>query len=950
VGREAELGTLGQALETLAERRAVLLELSGEPGIGKSRLLAELAERSDAQGHLVLTGVGSELERDVPFWVFADALDEYVQALEPRRLAGLDDAVRAELATVLPSLGGAAATGQAERYRAHRAVRELLELLAAAKPLVLVLDDLHWADDASVELLGALLRRPPDAAVLLAAASRPRQRPQPLATALDRALREGGLLRIELGALAQPDALALLGEGVDVATAATLYEESGGNPFYLEQIARAPAATSVAELSLDGVRVPPMVAAALSEELALLSTPARTLLDGAAVAGEPFDPELAAAVGAVDDAAALDALDELLGLDLVRATAVPRRFRFRHPLVRRAVYEGTRGGWRLGAHERAAGQLAARGAPVASRAHHLERCAREGDATAVAALREAGEASAQRSPAIAARWFAAALRVQAPAAPASERVGLQLALAEALTGAGRFADAHATLLEALAIAPHGADPLRMRVVTALAAVEHLLGRHADGQARLRAALDALPDDRSELAAGLQIELAVGSMFEASYDAMRDWAARAGEAADALDAPELHAAALALRALGSSLSADIEQSRRHREAAAELVDRLGDDVLARQLGALVHLATAEMYLDQFEACGRHAGRALTVGRATGQTDQFPLIMPMFGTTLWLQGRTAEACEVLDGAVEGARLIDNVQGIAWNLFNLSFAALAGGDLELALSSAEESLRLARELDSAMLIGHAAWAAAAPMLERGDAAGAAELMLRETGGEELSAIPGGWRTVALELLTRALLAAGRREEARRASANAAACAAAVGLPMAASMAGLCEAALRMDEGDAAGAVEPALDAAARLEEVGNGYYAAIARLRAGRALRQAGDADGARTQLHRAAASFDAFGSGRQRAEAEQELRRLGERIQRRTRSAGGDGVGSLTARELEIALLVVDRRTNAEIADELFLSIKTVESHLRNVFHKLGVSSRVEAARVVEAASA
>jgi ATP/maltotriose-dependent transcriptional regulator MalT len=928
----------------------VLLDLSGEPGIGKSRLLAELGERADTRGHLVLTGAASELERDVPFWVFVDALDEFVHALDPRRLAGLDDAARAELASVLPSLGDAAATGQAERYRAHRAVRELLELLASAKPLVLVLDDLHWADDASVELLGALLRRPPGAAVLLVTASRPRQRPQRLAAALERALRDGRLVRIELAALTLPEAQALLGEDVDAATAATLFQESGGNPFYLEQIARAPEAAGVAELSFDGVRVPPMVAAALNEELELLSAPARTLLEGAAVAGEPFDPELAAAVAGAGDAESLDALDELLGLDLVHTTEVPRRFRFRHPLVRRAVYEGTGGGWRLGAHERAARTLSARGAPVASRAHHLERCARPGDAAAVEALREAGDASARRSPAIAARWFTAALRVQAAAAPARERIGLQLALAESLTGAGRFGDAHETLLGALQGMPPEDDDMRVRMVTALAEAEHLLGRHDDAQARLQAALDALPDRRSALAAGLEIELAVGSMFRAEYGAMREWAVRAGEAADELDAPELDAAALGLLALAGGLSADIEESRRHREAAAALVDRLGDDVLARQLGSLVHLATAEMYLDLFEASGRHSGRALAIGRATGHTDQFPLIMPMYGTSLWVQGRMAEACEVLDGAVEAARLIDNVQGTAWNLFNLSFAAVAGGDVDTALAAAHEARALAGELDSAMLAGHAAWAAAAAMYERGDAAGAADLLLAETGGEELSAIPGGWRTVALELLTRALLAAGRREAAERTGAHAAACASAVGLPMAASMAGLCQTALRMRAGDPAGAVEPALDAAARLEEVGNGYYAAVARLRAGQALRLAGDADGARMQLRRAAASFDAYGSGRLRAEAEQELRRLGERIQRRTRSAGGDGVGSLTARELEIARLVVDRRTNAEIAEALFLSPKTVETHLRNVFHKLGVSSRVDVARVVERASA
>src|SRR5262249_982793 len=151
-------------------------------------------------GQLVLSGSASELERDLPFSVLVDALDEYVEGLDPEQLAALADDVRAELAHVLPSLaelsGGRQATLQHERYRTHRACRALLERLAEATPLVLVLDDLHWADSASVELLGALLRRPPAAAVLMALARRPRHLPERLLAALERAQRAGALIGI----------------------------------------------------------------------------------------------------------------------------------------------------------------------------------------------------------------------------------------------------------------------------------------------------------------------------------------------------------------------------------------------------------------------------------------------------------------------------------------------------------------------------------------------------------------------------------------------------------------------------------------------------------------------------------------------------------------------------------------------------------------------------------
>ena len=201
-----------------------------------------------------------------------------------------------------------------------------------------------------------------------------------------------------------------------------------------------------ASTSVGGVEVPPAVAAALAEELALLSGEARRMLEGAAVAGDPFEPELMAAAAGVDTAAAIEALDELLRRDLVRPTDVPRRFRFRHPLVRRAVYEASPGGWRLGAHQRSAEALAARGAAAAARAHHLERSATQGDDEAVAVLRAAGEEAAQRTPAGAARWFAAALRLLGDSAPAEERVELLTALAGAEAATGHFAEARTALL------------------------------------------------------------------------------------------------------------------------------------------------------------------------------------------------------------------------------------------------------------------------------------------------------------------------------------------------------------------------------------------------------------------------------------------------------------------------------------------------------------------------
>ena len=956
VGRTAELGSLDHALSELDRGRSVALELVGEPGIGKTRLLAELAKRADARRHLVLSGSASELEVDLPFWVFVDALDEYVQGLEPRRLEALDDDVRADLAHVFPSLSGfAAARGAAfhhERYRSHRAVRELLERLTATGPLVLVLDDLHWADSGSVELLGALLRRPPTAAVLIAMGVRPRQAPERLAAALERERQAQTLLRVEVGTLTLGEARELLGEAVDGDVAATLYEESGGNPFYLEQLARSLSLERTAgapELVYADLDVPPAVAAALAEELALLSDGARLALEGAAAAGDPFEPELAAAAAATPEASALEALDELLRFDLVRQTEVPRRFRFRHPLVRRAVYESTPGGWRLGAHERIAETLAVRGAPAAERAHHVERSARRGDAAAVATLREAGEAAAQRAPTSAATWFGRALRLLPDTAPADVRVELLLSRARALVASGQFAEGHAALLESLELVPSESVALRVRLTTACAGVEHLLGRHEEAHARLAGAVHGLSDPGSSDAATLMIELAMDGFFRMDYELMHEWAERALSAAQALDDRPLTAAAVAVLAFASAANCATEEARRRCLEAAALVAALDDAKIALRLDAAVNLAGAELYLDRYEEAEAHAERALAVARATGQSEFIPLAVSILGQVKLLRGHLAEAGELLDNAVESARLSGNVQALAGNLVNRSLTALAAGDLKLALATAQENLELTQGLDQSLVCA-AGVALAAALLESGDPHRGVDVLVGSSGGDELPLIPGVFRPRSLELLTRCQLARGSRSEAARAAACTGTVTATLGLRMADAMADRSAAAVALHVGDSDFAAERALASASAADEVGAPVEAALSRTLAGRALAQAGRPERAVVELERAAAELHALGALRYRAAAERELRRLGRRVHRRTRPGKVDSVGveSLTERELQVARLVVDRRTNSEIADELFLSPKTVETHLRNIFRKLAVSSRVEVARAVERA--
>ncbi len=367
-------------------------------------------------------------------------------------------------------------------------------------------------------------------------------------------------------------------------------------------------------------------------------------------------------------------------------------------------------------------------------------------------------------------------------------------------------------------------------------------------------------------------------------------------------------------------------------------------------AAAWLAGVELYLDRYAEGEAHANRALAVARATGQGELFLLLAATLGGLLRQRGKLAEADELLEGGVEAARLLGNTHALVWNLMSRSAAAVRSGDIELALATAQESFDLSQHADSNFHAAEAAADLAAALLETGQPQPAMEILLESAGGEELVLIAGSPRARYLEVLTRCWLALDRDAEAERTAAAAQAWATAVQLPMAAAWANRAAAAVELHAGDAARAAGHALESAAGADKAGAPVEAALSRMLAGLALAQTDAHDRAATELQHAARAFERCGALRYRNEAERELRKLGHRIYRRTRPGTADGIGleSLTERELQLARLVMDRKTNPEIASELFLSQKTVEGHLRNIFRKVGVSSRVELARAVERA--
>ncbi len=946
VGRDAELGRIDAALAALDADTPGAIAIEGEPGIGKTRLLRELRDRAEARGHLVLTGSAAEFERSVPFSVWADGLDAYVAA-QQLELADPDD-----LAEILPSLrrpGAATSAVADERYRAHRAMRDLLDLLADDRRLVLAFDDLHWSDPASIDLIAALLRRGPSSAVLLVLAFRPGQAPERLLAALA----APDVERIALAPLSKDAAAELLG-GAAAADASAIYRRAGGNPFYLEQLARfAPHGESGAGAGAggdaDAAGIPAAVAASLAEELAGLSGEERTLLEGAAVAGEPFEPDLAAVIGELSLDAGLDALDALLARDLLRPTTVPRRFRFRHPLVRRAVYDGTRGGWRLGAHARAAEALAGRGAATSELAHHVERSAAQGDEAAIAILHTAGTETAPRAPAAAARWFEAALRLL-PAAAVERRIDLLVELASAQRSL-ELETCRSTLLAAMELLPMDSDARARRVeLTAhCAAVEHWLGRHEDAHRRLVRAWEDLPDRTSAAAAALQIELAVDGLYVLDFAQSLAMGCSALDVARALgDSPLIAAAASAL-CLGEAAAGEIAAAREHRAEALVQLDRLSDAELAPRLEALFYLGWAENYLEHWEAAIAHVDRGIAIARATGEGRLLVPMMLIKGYPFEFGGRLAEALAVSEAAVEASRLSGNDHYLFWSLYELGWAHYHAGELDLAIAAGEESARVGGRLAGGTMPasgGGPGWQLACARFEAGEVQAAWDIM-HSLGSDDLPHKIPVERCIDWEIMALVELALGRPSAAegyiRRAEKLAGTLD--LGLPTVLALRG--RAAVLLDAGEFAAAAQVAEQAARGADAVGARLVAAFARGLAGRALVAAGERAAAIATLRAAESELDACGSIRVRDEMRRELRKLGARAEKRgPATAGESGVAALTKRELEIAALVCDRRTNREIAATLFLSDKTIESHLRNIFVKLGVSSRVDVARAVE----
>jgi ATP/maltotriose-dependent transcriptional regulator MalT len=893
---------------------------------------------AESRRALVLDGRAAEYEQDLPFGVFVDALDDYLGSLHPRILEPLGPERLADLAPVFRALASLAEPRrdalESERFRVHRAGGALLEVLARQRPVVLALDDLHWADRSSVEMLAHLLRRPPAQPLLLALAYRPTQASETLVSAVETAGRDRTADVEALQPLTEAEA-ALLYPALDDERRAAVYRESGGNPFYLEQLVRS-----------GPHEVPSGVASLLTDELRTVSRDARALLDAAAVAGDPFSLDLALALAGGGRRAAL--VDELVAHDLVRQTEVPRIFRFRHPLIRRAVYEDTGPGWRIEAHAAAAAALSAQGAAVEEVAHHLERSAQPGDLEAVDVLAAAAGTTASHAPASAAQWYAAALRLlPTGAAAGSRRLALLVPLAQACAAVGRVVEARDALVEAIGLLPPGAGDERARLTELCFVLERTLGRRSEARERIEEAVRAVPEGSSAWAA-LTLLASRDDVWRFEFAEAEARARETLAAAQRLGDRALTMSALGQLAYVEGLLGRIQAAETSMREASRLADELDDAEFARCLGGAVwDLSLIGVRFGLIREADRHTERGVRLGRSSKAGHLLVHLLAARSAAVRWRGRLREARELADAAIEASRLCGDHGSLSAALTLQCDVAVLAGDLDAAARLSQESEEVATRFDQGVHRVGAVLALARAHISLGDAEYGRDRLLEIRGGPDLRETPDGLRLATYLDLAQAELRLGRLgaagewlEQARRSGERWGRTA--FDSLLVASV----EAQLLLAGGSAARAAELALDVAAELDRTGAELKAAQARLTAGKALAATGDGARAVETLERARAELVSCGAQRDRDEALRELRKLGRRVSREGGRGQGEGVASLSRREREIADLIAVGRTNREIAGQLFLSEKTIEWHVANVFRKLGVRKRAAVGAVLE----
>ena len=618
------------------------------------------------------------------------------------------------------------------------------------------------------------------------------------------------------------------------------------------------------------------------------------------------------------------------------ATGEGRQFAFRHALVRRAVYDAVPPAWRLAAHERLAAELGARGERPEVCAYHVAQVARPGDQAAIALLSDAGAATAATAPEAAARWYAAGLRLVGHG-DVARRAQLLGGLAAALAAVGRLTECRDALVELLDLVGPAPTPQRLSLVARCAAVEGVIGRHADARARLLAALrDAPPDRQGTVLLGL----ATAASYTGDVAGMRRWAGRAAEAA--ADDPLLLADAEGCGAVGALWDGEGRLAGELLDRAAERLRGVEDSALDARPECARQVAGAQLLAERYADAADTSARGLASARRTHEHQTRTALLIYRAGALGNLLELDAARRASDAAEECARRQRIPHALAIALWQRAIIHRVQAAAPEAARDVSEFAELAVTLEPNELI-RTGLCSTASLVADEDPEACLRTILR-VAGPELNAVLPTWWAALLLTMVRCALALGRHDDAQRWAALARERAAALHLPASHVRSRTATAEVLLATGRPEEAATLALAAATAGERAQAVRDAAEARLIAGRALAAAGHSDQAVAVLQRLtadAARGDAIALHQAGA---RELRRLGTRPAAETRRAVYGRPGTqLSTRERQVAELVAAGHANKHIAATLYLSEKTVRNTLTRVYAKLGVRSRTQLAR-------
>ena len=933
VGREADLAVLRDALKRTRNAEPSTVLVGGEAGVGKTRLVEEFCRLATAEGARVLTGQCLELgEEGLPFAPFAAALRRLVHTDGPAVLDGREQ----DFARLLPELGPPPpdAVGEARRGYLFELVAALFDRLAEREPLVLVIEDLHWADRSTRDLIGFLVRSARLPQVLLLATYRTDElhRGHPLRPFLAELDRVRGVQRADVDRLDRDGTAEMLGHLLgaepEPRTVDTVHERAQGNPFFIEQFA-----TSADPTCCD---IPHSLRDLLLARVDQLSDAAQRVLRVAAVGGTRFGHELLSRVAGVEEADLESALRAVVAAQLIVVDA-DGGYEFRHALVREAVHDDLLPGEHARLHARyaeaveAEPHLVAMGRAPAEIAHHWH--AAHDHPKALVASRLAAEAAGRRyAYAEQARLLERVLELWELVPEAALLLGAShLDLLEQTGLVAIDAGDHKRALKltraTLADLDAEAEPVRAaRLLVRRAKLLYNAGT-SDGAAEAREAYRLLhaaapSPERATLMADVAYALSGADDDDAGRVANEAIAA-AGEVGDV--STEVSVRITHGQVCGGRLSA--RDALPTMEAAVVRAREINDlPTLAR---ALVNLSDALFELGRYEESAAAAAEGVPYADRVGVHRT---------TGVFLLANHAEALIALG---------------RWDEADARCAEAARqdppGTLALPWMRLRAGLRLARGQEGGEPLAHRAIEfLRRPFLHRENKLSLLELRIRVArhAGDAAAAL-----TAARVAVDEPTLAERPRYGWPVLAAAAAAAAESADDELSARIRVLAGAMPQRYPADRAYARQvaatltgrPALwhEAVAAWRADGQRYPLAVALLGLATAAAGAGDRPGAAQAVEEVAAVAAALGAGPLAEAADTLARRIG------LRSAAQPvvtGTETLTDREREVLRLVAEGRSNGGIAQQLYISPKTASVHVSRILAKLEVASRGEAAAV------